>query len=317
MAFRRPLYYTGGNLREMSDSQIADHRTQMFYEYVNNPSVSLEVVGSGGNLGEVQRDWYQYAGAAASSATNYPNLYQTATPSWTYDSYQTLSQNLDVEAAPNDTNSIAYPVYYNSDGNLCAMTLQDMYDTFAFPTIDTLIGTNEVYRVSQSSSISGYTRLSGIVHVDTRANLSAYTASGIPESTSQFSTISSTYLFRRDASSVSYGIVPVKVSSRTSVGFQQYTEASYSTMFRNIIRYVARYRSGYKIRYGINFTAAYGESWTFSGNNCGGITDTVYLSNTGYGNYQTRFVNADDYRAQQFPAGTLYSFTSYLRVRKE
>ena len=37
----------------------------------------------------------------------------------------------------------------------------------------------------------------------------------------------------------------------------------------------------------------------------------------GAGNYQTRFVNADDYRAQEFPNGTSTTInTYYLRIHK-
>ena len=37
----------------------------------------------------------------------------------------------------------------------------------------------------------------------------------------------------------------------------------------------------------------------------------------GSGNYQTRFVNANDYRAQEFPDGTPTSInTYYLRIQK-
>jgi hypothetical protein len=37
----------------------------------------------------------------------------------------------------------------------------------------------------------------------------------------------------------------------------------------------------------------------------------------GSGNYQTRFVNTDDYRAQEFPDGTATTINTYfLRIHK-
>ena len=37
----------------------------------------------------------------------------------------------------------------------------------------------------------------------------------------------------------------------------------------------------------------------------------------GSGNYQTRFVNANDYRAQEFPNGTATTISTYfLRINK-
>ena len=52
-----------------------------------------------------------------------------------------------------------------------------------------------------------------------------------------------------------------------------------------------------------------------SGNTRGsGMADTIL---NGSGNYQQRFVNADDYRAQEFPDGTPTTInTYYLRLIK-
>jgi hypothetical protein len=45
-----------------------------------------------------------------------------------------------------------------------------------------------------------------------------------------------------------------------------------------------------------------------------GMTNTIL---NGTGNYQTRFVNANDYRAQEFPNGTAVTVaTHYLRIYK-
>ena len=64
---------------------------------------------------------------------------------------------------------------------------------------------------------------------------------------------------------------------------------------------------GYAIRYSLGVSG--------SGNTRGsGMGDTRL---NGSGNYQTRFVNADDYRAQEFPDGTPTTInTYYLRIRK-
>ena len=44
------------------------------------------------------------------------------------------------------------------------------------------------------------------------------------------------------------------------------------------------------------------------------FTDTIL---NGSGNYQTRFVNNDDYRAQEFPNGSaVTAATYYLRINK-
>ena len=72
-----------------------------------------------------------------------------------------------------------------------------------------------------------------------------------------------------------------------------------------MVKYSAVNDTGYTISYNING----------SGNNRGtGMADTRL---DGSGNYQTRFVNADDYRAQEFPAGSPATINTYtLRVTK-
>ena len=68
---------------------------------------------------------------------------------------------------------------------------------------------------------------------------------------------------------------------------------------------MATSETGYRISYNING----------SGNNRGtAMTDTIL---NGSGNYQTRQVNTDDYRAQEFPNGTAVTATTYnLKINK-
>ena len=64
---------------------------------------------------------------------------------------------------------------------------------------------------------------------------------------------------------------------------------------------------GYALSYTLGTTA--------TGNTRGsGMADTIL---DGSGNYQTRFVNTDDYRAQEFPNGSVTTAaTYYLRIAK-
>ncbi len=63
MAVRTPLYYVSGNLREMDAGMITDLQNLAIYEYSQNPSVTLSVSGSGGNLTSIN-DTRLQAGAA-------------------------------------------------------------------------------------------------------------------------------------------------------------------------------------------------------------------------------------------------------------
>jgi hypothetical protein len=87
---------------------------------------------------------------------------------------------------------------------------------------------------------------------------------------------------------------------------QSFPEATFESLIQEWIRYTAVSSSdGYSISYNIGG----------SGNNRGsGMADTRL---NGSGNYQTRFVNTDDYRAQEFPNGTATTInTYYLKINK-
>ena len=79
-------------------------------------------------------------------------------------------------------------------------------------------------------------------------------------------------------------------------------------MIQNLMVYTALASTdGYTIRYELGTSTANYTKGT-------GIADTRL---NGSGNYQTRFVNADDYRAQEFPDGSPTTInTYYLRLIK-
>ena len=51
MAVRSPLKNDSGNVKEMTSAEVDQIVDQVVYQYSQNPSVSLSVVSSGGNLG--------------------------------------------------------------------------------------------------------------------------------------------------------------------------------------------------------------------------------------------------------------------------
>ena len=77
-------------------------------------------------------------------------------------------------------------------------------------------------------------------------------------------------------------------------------------MLQNLIRDVAK-----------NSTNGYSINYTFGGSGASRGSGLVDTRLDGTGNYQTRFVNADDYRAQEFPNGTAIGInTYYLKISK-
>jgi hypothetical protein len=100
--------------------------------------------------------------------------------------------------------------------------------------------------------------------------------------------------------------VPLYIDASNNV--KEFTQAELEALLSNYIRYeVASSTLGHSLSYNLGTTG--------SGNIRGsGMTDTRL---NGTGDYQTLFVNADDYRAQEFPNGTAVSInTYYLRINK-
>src|SRR5210317_413885 len=304
MAVRTPLINDSGNVKEMSSAQVDEIVDQVVYQYSLNPSVALSVVGSGGNLSSID-DTRLQAGAASTSATSFPSEATTAEPSTVTVSYDRLN-SANASVTPTTDTGTTWPVYYTSGGHIQAMSLQDVKDTFLHPAIDLLTAATTTtqqagtYTVSTSTSLAGATNVSATpIYQDTRADTSLYTASGIGETLDQPTTITSYYLHRIDGSDTSY-TVPFYINASNHL--QEFDTATFESLLQGWIRYTAASSTdGYSISYSIGTSG--------SGNTRGtAIVDTKL---NGSGNYQTRFVNADDYRAQEFPDGTPTTISTY------
>ena len=85
---------------------------------------------------------------------------------------------------------------------------------------------------------------------------------------------------------------------------EQYTQAEMDGWLENCMRHVASEVTGSKISFNLNG----------SGTNLGsGMADTIL---DGSGNYQTLYVGLDDYRAQEFPNGSVVTATTH-RLKME
>ena len=148
------------------------------------------------------------------------------------------------------------------------------------------------YFVSSNASESGATEVSGSstpIFVDTRANTGAYSSSTIgSHALDNPTTITSYYLHRVNGATSSYASL-LNVDGSNDL---QQTGSSFDTLCQEWIRYTAASSGdGYTIRYNFN------GSGTTRGS---GMADTKLDGS----NYQTHQVNGDDYRAQEFPAGS-------------
>ena len=310
MAVRKPLYYNSGVLQEMSTAMVDTIVDQIVYQYSLNPSVSLTRVSSGGSLGTIN-DTRLQAGAASTNASSFPNESTTAEPSVVTVSYDKITETRASVSPTTDTGK-TWPVYYTSGGNVQAMNLTDVKDTFLHPAIDLLTaGTTTAqqagtYHIETSSNVTGSTAVSGsVVYRDTRADTSLYTASGITETLDQPKTINEYYLHVVNGSDNTF-VEPIFIDANDNL--KEYLEADFESLMQEWIRYTAVSSSdGYSISYNIGTSG--------SGNTRGsGMADTRL---NGSGNYQTRQINIDDYRAQEFPNGSPTTIaTYYLRINK-
>lgn len=297
MAFRRPLVTSGSNMREMNDTEINIVRSRVRYLYMHSPSVRLDVVGSGGNLGTLY-DTRLAAGAYSTSTTAYPVETTTAEPYVVSVGYSRLNQVVESAGLTGDDGK-RYPVYYDG-GNIRAMTYQDMFDTFIWNGLYSAYA--DMYYISNSYGFSGWSPVSSLpIFSDTGANTGAYTADAIPETQDQPYTRQNFWLHRHypgDPGAVN----PLKVNSGNNL--QEYTTTDFDNILRELGRYVAANVGGYRNRFGWNATNS--TRW-----DRGAVWDDRL---NGGGNYQTRFVNGDDYRAQEFPDGSFVRISTwYLR----
>ena len=312
MAVRQPLYYNAGNLQEMSTAMVGQIVDQIVYQYSLNPSVALSVVGSSGSLASMN-DTRLQAGAASTSTTAFPSEATTAEPSVVTVTYDKITETRATITPTSDTGKL-WPAYYNASGNIQAMNLQDVKDTFLHPAIDLLaagtLTTQQAgtYHINSSTTVSGSAEVSGsntAVFANTEANTALYTAGGIGETLDQPQTLTSFYLHRITGSDTSYTL-PISIDASNNL--QSFPEATFESLFQEWIRYTAvSSTDGYSLSYNVGTSG--------SGNTRGtGMADTRL---NGSGNYQTLFVNTDDYRAQEFPNGTSTTInTYYLRINK-
>tara|TARA_B100000900_G_scaffold266223_1_gene227176 strand:+ start:907 stop:1443 length:537 start_codon:yes stop_codon:yes gene_type:complete len=165
MAVRTPLKNDSGNVKQMTSAEVNEIIDQTVYQYSLNPSVTLSVVGSGGNMDAIS-DTRLQAGAASTSATSFPSEATTAEPSVVTVNYDRLNKAEASISPTTDTGKI-WPAYYTSAGHIQAMTITDVRDTFLHPAIDLLVSGSTTTQQAGTYTIATSTTLAGATNVDT------------------------------------------------------------------------------------------------------------------------------------------------------
>ena len=314
MTVRIPVKYDGTNIVEMTTGERTEWYEYIAYLYAQAPTVTCTVVSGSGTLTPSgMTDTRMKAGARSTDASAFVAEGTTAEPAvvtgTTYDKITGPTYNTDGSANA-DLGAIGYPLYINSN-ELQVMSQADFVDTFIYATLDAMIAasetaaTNGTYTIATAASVTNYTEVSGAgtaVFIDTRADTSAYSAAGIPETLDQPTTVTTYYLQRRNEarSFPSAALLFAESDGNIIQGPLAADDSTFHAALDNDIKfYAAEDTGGHKLSYNING----------SGNTRGtAIVDTRL---DGDGNYQTLLVNADDYSSQEFPDGSAATISTF------
>ncbi len=312
MAVRSPLYFSSGNLIELSSGEINEWTQKAIYQYSLSPTAVLTVVSSSGANIDAMSDTRLEAGATSQSSTAFVAEASTAEPGTVTVSYDKINlAYTSTDDIDNITDTgISFPVYYDSSaGAVRAMNLTDFLDTFIYPAVDLMIAASEssdtagTYTITSSASAAtNYTKVSGsdvAVFTDTRADTSAYSAAGIPETLDQPTTVTNYYLHRRNGADLTPTRTPVFIDGSNNI--QVFSTSTLADLLGDWLRYTAAHdTNGNKITYSVGTSG--------SGNARG--TNMLDTKLNGSGNYQTLQVG-DDYRSQEFPNGSPTTINTY------
>ena len=324
MTLRRPVYYDEGTstIQTMTGPMLKAIRSLAVYAYgstADNIVPTISVASSGGTLGTIN-DTRKSAGAYRTFVNRFPNEGETAEPGTVTVGYNRFVVNNYSVSEPGDTMSRRYPLYLDGDNNLRAMTEEDFFDTFITQAIDILVDGSDrpgVYKVRGGSSAhTDHTLVTTTgVFADTRANTGAYSSGGIPETLDQPTTITNYYLYRgnqtwnlADITESTFNSTfkpPMVITSGGDI--QTLGRTSLETLLKEGVNWRASTGGvGNRIRYNIDG----------SGQQRGtGMVNTILNGN---GAYRQRYVNTNDYRAQEHPNGTAVTANTYvLKINRE
>lgn len=324
MALRRPVYYDEGTsqIQTMNTLQIQAMRHLAVYMHGDTADgivPTISVASSGGTLGAIN-DTRKTAGAYRTFVNRFPTEAETAEPGSVTVGYNRFIVNNYSISEPTDTNNRRYPLYLDGDNNLRAMTEEDFFDTFITQAIDMLVDGSDrpgVYKIrTNSNAHTDHARVSTTgVFADTRANTSGYTSGGIPETLDQPVTITNYYLYRGNQTWNLVDITEATFNTNfkppmfiTSTGdLQTYTRSGVETLLKEGLNWRASTGgTGNRIRYNIDG----------SGQQRGSAMVNTILN--GNGAYRTRYVNTNDYRAQEHPNGTAVTANTYtFKINRE
>jgi len=213
MTVRSPLYYTdSGNFQEYSLVELNDIYAAVKRQFLASPSVVLNVVASGGNLGNISetqviasparsnnRSFGNNTGTLGNISTGtvqYSRINQVLTPP---------AQSFNVQSFKTGAFGTNPPIYMNDSGNFEPFNDSDFIDTFVKPAVNSFASaaSDPLYQIAGAVTPTGYSRVSNTpIYVDNNANISAYGSGALPEARTQGTVINNYYLVRKSSGGV-------------------------------------------------------------------------------------------------------------------
>lgn len=314
-----PLGETYKQVYPFSAQGVTEINDLAGYAFALNPNPRIEIGGTNGTLLANQPfvDTWWSAGASTTDVTNFDTATETPNVFKVTDNYSNIRIVYDSVTLPTgDTNNTQYPLYlYSPDGaevnaGFRAMSVTDFIDTFVLPVLDSFGGGGQTFQKSgtyymTTSAAPANATIIGTAALNQEANVAAYAASSIPETPTQNNNITT------------YSIAKVNYPATASVlwegatapllydlpmyfdygteSIKQHTPATWAALLNPFLRfYLGGGSSAHTISYNIDGSDGVTNGTVF--------TDTAIT--TAGSTYNTRFVNADDYRTQEFPTGT-------------
>jgi len=298
------------------------------------------------------RNEYYTTGTAATNASNYPSETTTGEPVYQNNQYFNNSlwpkleyqNNYGLSGFDTDTDNKRFPLFYNN-GNLQCMSLTDVLDTFVYPAFEYIAGSPitpaedqpGAYKIIGKSGSSGdggegvapttpsgFTRIGTVpIYRDWFADQVRYTDGtatatiGTSGTTQNYYEYVEYWLFRKNHSGTfssfadSGTAIPLHMTPGANVEDHNLQEKDVDELVK-VLKFYAHGEGGTGTR---RLTYKIVDAATTSLDILGTIMNNSTTNSTGQaGTKYNLFVNANDYRAQEFPVGTIVVQDQYALV---
>lgn len=319
MAVVHPLYYSSGNLRKVSSSQLSDQQdygTKLWGKAAyRGTDLSYQAAG---NLRRIQ-DTRDIASAERSNVTSFlgndatlgDTVNEGASTDWDYINQSTGTFSI---------TGLNYPVYRTSSGNFQIMSYQDVVDTFVDQIVSNLVdGTDRggLYSISTNdTTYADHTLLNASpIFTDQQFNKSIHggvtTTTEIDilplASTDLPVDIESYYLWRKDEEVIGSFERPLYW---TGTNFKRYTAAEWETFLGTLLGYISVNETGHRVRYEVEATGT--DTYAIPSYITKATMGTAMVNTTLAS--QVRINDQDGanaYRSQRLPTGASETNTTY------